>query len=254
MNELQERKRALLLEVVQKGVTKLLDEAKVPQREHLKVIAALAERVNAHKKDMQSHQDYLLRHEAVLKNHERQMREWENTSRHLTSIESLKGEKGDSIKGEQGENGTSVDADVLVEHILSLIPKPKDGDHGKDAVVDEESIIKGVIKRIQKEKSLDLSHIKGAQTFIKNGVQYKIEELMHGAGSSSGGTFSVLIPTSGVINGINTVFTFASAPSVIVLDNGNAMNRVSADGTVNWTISGTTVTLSQAPNFNLYAF
>lgn len=62
----------------------------------------------------------------------------------------------------------------------------------------------------------------------------------------------VLIPT-GIVNGINTSFVFSSAPSVIVLDNGNTMNKVSSDGTVNWT-GTTTVVLNQAPSFNIYGF
>lgn len=70
--------------------------------------------------------------------------------------------------------------------------------------------------------------------------------------SSGGGSFAVMVPT-GTVNGINRSFTFSSAPQIIVLDNGNVMNKVSSDGTVNWT--GTTaVTLTQAPNFNIYGF
>lgn len=72
--------------------------------------------------------------------------------------------------------------------------------------------------------------------------------------STTGTGFTVLTPSSGVVNGTNTVFVFASAPSVIVLDNGNVMNKVSSDGTVNWTTVGTTVTLSQAPSFNIFGF
>lgn len=70
--------------------------------------------------------------------------------------------------------------------------------------------------------------------------------------SATGTTFTVLIPT-GTVNGTNTLFTFTTAPSVIVLDNMNVMNKVSSDTTVNWT--GTTnVTLTQAPNFNIYGY
>ncbi len=62
----------------------------------------------------------------------------------------------------------------------------------------------------------------------------------------------VLIPT-GTVNGSNTTFVFTTAPNIIVLDNGNMMNKVSSDGTVNWT-GTTTVVLTQAPNFNIYGF
>jgi hypothetical protein len=61
---------------------------------------------------------------------------------------------------------------------------------------------------------------------------------------------TVLVPT-GTVNGSNTTFVFPSAPSLIVLDNGNIMNQTSSDGTVNWT-GTTTVVLNQAPNFNIF--
>ena len=70
--------------------------------------------------------------------------------------------------------------------------------------------------------------------------------------TGTGGGFTVLIPT-GTVNGSNTTFVFGSAPQVIILDNGNIMNKVSKDGTVNWTGS-TTVVLTQAPNFNIFGF
>lgn len=70
--------------------------------------------------------------------------------------------------------------------------------------------------------------------------------------SATGTAFTVLVPT-GTVNGTNTLFTFTIAPSVIVLDNMNVMNKVSSDTTVNWT--GTTnVTLTQPPNFNIYGY
>lgn len=69
------------------------------------------------------------------------------------------------------------------------------------------------------------------------------------------GSFTVFVPTSGTVNGSNTVFTFAQAPKVVILDNATVMNKqnITPDATVNWTGS-TTITLTQAPNFNIYAF
>jgi len=56
---------------------------------------------------------------------------------------------------------------------------------------------------------------------------------------------------TGTVNGINAVFTFAIAPNAIVVDNV-PLRKVASDGTINWT--GTTViTLSVAPNFDIYA-
>lgn len=70
--------------------------------------------------------------------------------------------------------------------------------------------------------------------------------------SGGGGSFTLLTPT-GTVNGTNTTFVFTSAPSVIALDNGSIMNKVSSDSTVNWT-GTTTVVLTQAPNFNIFGF
>lgn len=66
------------------------------------------------------------------------------------------------------------------------------------------------------------------------------------------GSFSVMVPT-GTVNGTNFTFVFSSAPQVIVLDNGTVMNKTNSDTTVNWT-GTTTVTLKQAPNFNIFGY
>lgn len=66
--------------------------------------------------------------------------------------------------------------------------------------------------------------------------------------SNSGGS-DPQIPT-GTVNGSNTVFVFASTPTVIVSDN-LTLEKVSSDGTVNWT-GTTTVTMAVAPNFDIF--
>lgn len=68
--------------------------------------------------------------------------------------------------------------------------------------------------------------------------------------ATGGGSFPVMVPTGSLNQG---VFTFTSAPSIIVLDNGNTMNKVSKDGSVNWT-GTTTVTLTQFPSFNIFGY
>lgn len=57
--------------------------------------------------------------------------------------------------------------------------------------------------------------------------------------------------TGGSINGSNTVFTWAVAPKAICVDNGRVMQKVSSDGTVNWS-GTTTTTLTNAPNFDIF--
>lgn len=68
----------------------------------------------------------------------------------------------------------------------------------------------------------------------------------------SGGSSAYQTPTSGSVNGSNTVFTWATEPNAICVD-GVIINRVSSDGSVNWTLVGLTTTLTIAPNFNIFA-
>ena len=56
-------------------------------------------------------------------------------------------------------------------------------------------------------------------------------------------------PTSGVVDGSNTIFAFTTAPNVLMVD-GVVIRKVTSDSTVNWT-GTTTVTLTIAPNFDI---
>lgn len=66
------------------------------------------------------------------------------------------------------------------------------------------------------------------------------------------GSFSLLTPVE-TPNGTATQFTFTSAPSVIVVDNGRTMRATNSDGTVNWT-GTTTITLTVAPIYDIFGF
>jgi hypothetical protein len=63
--------------------------------------------------------------------------------------------------------------------------------------------------------------------------------------------FNGILAATGTVNGSNTVFTFAYAPQIIVVDGGKFMQQTSSDGTVNWT-GTTTITLTVAPNFDIF--
>lgn len=257
--------KTLKHEILERGVKSLLDEAQVPMREHFKVLRALKSAMDAHGASNKAHEgvmeehkkfskdveENITRHEGHMQKHERQISEWDKVSQQLQTLAKGDiGEKGD--QGEPGVDGESPDMDSIVDSVLQKIPVPQDGKDGKDAELDQDALVKSVVAELQKSKALDLTHIKGAQKFIKDGVAYKVEELMHGGGGSKGGTFSIQVPT-GTVNGVNKTFVFTTAPSVIVLDNGNFMNKVSSDGTVNWT-GTTTVVLNQSPLFNVYGF
>ncbi len=70
------------------------------------------------------------------------------------------------------------------------------------------------------------------------------------AWSPAGGGLTLLTAT-GIVNGSNTAFTFVSAPSIIFRD-GVPMQKTSSDGsTTNWT-GTTSVTLTLAPNSDIF--
>lgn len=54
---------------------------------------------------------------------------------------------------------------------------------------------------------------------------------------------------SGLVDGSNTVFTWATAPNALMVD-GVMVRKVASDGTTNWT-GTTTTTLSVAPNYDI---
>lgn len=191
------------------------------------------------------------------------------------------------------QDGETPSDERLIELIKENLPPPPPAPilpkviHGKDA--DEERVIKAVLKRIPKQevKTIIKEIIKeksamGVSIEAFERLQKVVDEFknkpsgyVHGGGDTvaagsnitittvngrkvisstgGGGNFSVMQPT-GDVDGINTVFTFASAPSVIVVDEGRTMQKVQKDGiTTNWT--GTTViTLSIAPEFDIYGY
>lgn len=191
-------------------------------------------------------------------------------------IEFLKGEKGEKgdtgeqgVQGIQGIKGEKGDRGEIGKSIIG--PQGFKGDKGekgeagqiitKQEVVKEEftlteQLVKDIIQMMHKlpeADKLEISKgIRNAQSFIYKGTKYGVEELMHGGGSSSSSSSGYQVPTSGVVNGVNQVFTWTTAPTVIVVDQGRAMQQVSSDGTVNWT-GTTTTTLTVAPTFDIYA-
>lgn len=68
--------------------------------------------------------------------------------------------------------------------------------------------------------------------------------------SSSGSGGGGILAATGTVNGTNAVFTFASAPSQVIVD-GVPKQKTQSDGTSNW--SGTlTITLTVAPVSDIY--
>lgn len=94
----------------------------------------------------------------------------------------------------------------------------------------------------------DVNYIgSGAPTAADNLVTKQVD-LTFSGGSSSG----FQQPTSGDVDGSNATYTWTTAPSVISVDQGRVMQKVSSDGTVNWTGTTTTI-LAVAPNSDIFA-
>jgi len=66
--------------------------------------------------------------------------------------------------------------------------------------------------------------------------------------SASGG--APVLTATGTVDGSNATFDFSVEPNFIVVD-GRPMRKTNSDGTANWT-GTTTVTLSIAPNFDIF--
>lgn len=82
-------------------------------------------------------------------------------------------------------------------------------------------------------------------TAANNDTQKRVDITFTASGSG------YQIPVSGNVDGMNQTFTFATAPTVIVVDQGRVMQRVSSDGNINWT-GTTTIVLQVAPNFDIF--
>jgi len=239
-------KVAIQKEVLEKALESVLDGAKIPLRTHLTALKALQSRVEAHDKTNEETKK-------IVETHKRQQQEWDERGKktdaqieeHRREVERLKtiargekGDKGDSIKGEpgkDGEDGKSVDLQDVVSAVLPLIPRPQ---KSKDGITpDMDKIIEGVIEVIKKKKPLDLSHIRNAQSFLKDGVRYKFEELMRGGGSS--GTSTTVIVNE-VVDGSGTTWTLAHTPTTNTLAlyaNGQRLTP-----TIDYSLSGAIIT------------
>lgn len=166
-----------------------------------------------------------------------------------------KGEKGN--RGDDGKDGKTPSTDQLVELIKPLIPEPLKPEDGKDAEIDTQKLFDDFIKKIRKEKAIDISQIRNAESFMFGGKKYKTEELLHGGGptlvagsgititsnsdgtttlSATGATIASETPV-GAVDGVNTTYTVSHTPLFIIADSNF---RVSGQG---YTYSAPTITM-----------
>ncbi len=223
-------------EALQKGFEKMVSESNIPLSLHARVLQTFTKRFVA-------------------------------LEQHIKSISGEVGTQGE--KGEVGEKGDQGIPGTDGRHGRD----GKDGRHGKDGQhgrngidgkqginakeVDIEQLLVMLIEKVQKEKLIDISHIRNFQSFMKGKTKYGVDELMHGGSfdlvagtnvtittsggkktiaATSGGGFTTLTATE-TPNGVLQIFTFATAtakPSFIIADNA-WMKPVSAAGTTNWT-------------------
>lgn len=189
----------------------------------------------------------------------------------IVNIRFLKGDKGDSptneellqlitplipapvngndgytpIKGKDyfdGEDGSAPSKKELLALIKPLIPVAIEGTAGKDAVIDQDSLVDTIIEKIRKDKALDVSDIRNFQSFVYGGTKYKVSELMHGGSSSSGATTLVAETPTGTVDDSNVTFTVTHEPLYIVV---NGAQYAVGTGTYSSYAAGT-ITLSSA--------
>lgn len=233
--------KTLKREILERGIKSLMDEAQVPMRQHLKVVEALSKRIQQHnsdievnKQDRKEYKDVLKTHKEHNKAHEQQLSDWDTIVKEVLSTDwtGLQGEIGQNGKdGRDGIDGLDADEEKIISTILAKIPIPENGKDGRngfdgeDGKIELKKVTKLIIKTIKDEQLLDLTHIKGAQKFVKDGVSYKFEELMHGGGSKTTGSgLNYLALQSGAIDNSNTVFTFASTPTIVVVNGASYIN------------------------------
>lgn len=144
-----------------------------------------------------------------------------------------KGEKGNTGKdGRHGRDGetpikgqhylTKTEIDGIKQEIVSSIrfPEQEKIQLPKPLEVDQEFVKKivQIMHSLPENDKLEVSKgIRNSQSFIFGNKKYQVSELMHGGGSSTGGTSTPLAPT-GIVNGSNQIFGVTAPPSSVVSD------------------------------------
>lgn len=177
------------------------------------------------------------------------------------------------IKGKDYFDGANADETTIIAEILKQLPpypvapEPLLGEDFRNALESlqgEDRLDASAIRNLPEQTKawtqgvltatalysladVNVVGITPGQSILWNGNQW----IAFTPASGSGGYQQ---PTSGTVNGINTVFTFATAPNVISVDGGRNMQKQNSapDLTQNWT-GTTTITLSVAPNSDIFA-
>lgn len=191
--------------------------------------------------------------------------------------------KIDSVQN--GADGLDADEEKIVQDVLAKIKLPEE----RAVIMDGPDEVRNKLELLLGDERLSATAIKGLEEFIKSFIpqrslggipgwgahplavaqsgttKTKLARRLNFTGATvthsadgittvaiTGGSSGFQAPSSGAINGINATFVWATAPNVIVVDQGRAMQKTSSDGTVNWTGTTTTV-LTVAPTSDVYA-
>lgn len=169
-------------------------------------------------------------------------------------IQGEKGEKGvQGIQGEKGEKGE--------RGLRGFAGKDgTDGEDGEDGEIQDLTKIENEIKELKKlptleellkeiKSKLTIADFKGYDKVVKAISQPRKIDMSdmrwHGSGTGGGGFLFQETPT-GVIDGVNTVFTTSAVPTGIVLVfRGGALQK---GGGTDYTIVGSIITFVLAPD------
>lgn len=125
-----------------------------------------------------------------------------------------------------------LDPEVLMGHLEKLSPKLKD---------------KLGINEIDKlTKILDRRYIHGGGDTVTAGTNVTITRNANGDKviNATGGSGITVLAATGTIDDTNTIFTFTSEPTIVVINGASYAATSTVGGTLAWTNVGTTVTLA----------
>jgi len=174
----------------------------------------------------------------------------------------------DGKQGPRGEMGPALDEEKVVGKILKRVILPKEDEIIKSVIAQLPPVkvptTAEIIKEIKDKKLIEKKDVRGMRLDMDDQRWHGggLSKVSHDNTLTGDGTpanpLSVVSSSSGyqqptgVVDGINDTFDFAVEPNVIVVDQGRTMQKVSSDGTVNWT-GTTTVILSVAPNYDIFS-
>lgn len=194
--------------------------------------------IDAHEENASQYMDLAHQMEGILKDHATQQQEHTERLAHfdetVTRILALTPKKGDP-----GKDAPAIDTTAIVTAVIEALRQdaPPQEEHESAPELDKDILFKEFIARIQKEKSIDVSHIRNGDSFLFNKTRYKFSELMSGHGSSTGTSGTQVF--NEVVSGSAKAWALAHTPQTGTL-------RLFANGqrltpTVDYTLTGANI-------------